>query len=78
MNYKLKAIKGRVDYYMKQKSGLVGSNTPQDSAEWMLAQSKPHKSDEIDGFPIAVTIRGSEYFFAGEWIEPKKRRAKGE
>lgn len=75
--YKLAAENGRVKYVMIQKSGLVGSDTREDSARWMLEQNKPFRSTILDGYPIGVrTEKGDEYLFAGEWPEKKRRRKK--
>lgn len=67
MNYKLNAQNGKVKYIAKQKGGNVGSDTSLDSAEWMLKEGKPHRSNEFPGYPIAVTVNGNEYHFAGAW-----------
>lgn len=68
MNFRLDISNGKVKYIMKQKGGNVGSDTSVDSANWMLKEGKPRRSDEFPGYPIAVTTQnGEEYFFAGEW-----------
>jgi hypothetical protein len=40
-----------------------------DTALWMLRQGKPQKSNAYPGYPIAVTVRGDQYFFAGTWMD---------
>ena len=78
MNYKLKSQNGRIRYMMKPKDGrIVGTDTRLDSAEWMLAHTKPFKSSEFPGYPIGARVEcGTEYYFEGEWMDepPKKRR----
>ena len=78
MEYKLKSEGGQVKYYMEsvadRQTVRVGSDTKLDSAEWMLNEGKPYRSDEIEGYPIAVKMNGSVYFFKGEWAEPKRRK----
>ena len=76
MDFKLKSQNGRIRYYMAQKSGVVGNDTRLDSAEWMLREHKPYRTGKIEGFPVTVMCNGHEYFFEGEWPEPKKRRTK--
>ena len=68
MNYKLNVQNGKVGYYNRTNGAVVGSTTPLDSAMWLLRQGKPEKSAEIEGYPIVVTVGGSEYFFSGEWL----------
>lgn len=77
MEYNLMVRNGKVNYLMKQKYGEVGSSTPKDSAEWILAQNKPFRSTEFPDYPIAVkTENGDEYFFEGIWPEPQKKPAR--
>ena len=85
MNIKLNAIGGKVQYLARVKGEVIGSDTLEDTALWMLQQDKPRRSDEFEGFPIAVTVGGTEYFFSGVIEdEPKparpqrKRRTRGE
>lgn len=68
MNYKLNVQNGKVGYYNRKNGAVVGSTTTVDSAMWLLRQGKPEKSAEIEGYPIAVKVNGSEYFFSGEWL----------
>ncbi len=75
MEYKLRSINGRIRYITKQDNANVEAETSLNSAEWMLNEGKPFRSDEFEGFPIGVEVNKSLYFFAGEWpVEPKKRR----
>lgn len=89
MNIKLNIVNGKVRYIARTKAQVVGSDTREDTAWWMLRQAKPQKSDEFPGYPIAVKVNGTEYFFSGEWLmggaedvlaedapKPKKRRTK--
>lgn len=93
MNIKLNVNGDKVKYLARVKGEVIGSDTREDTALWMIEQNKPHRSDEFDGFPIAVNVSGVEYFFAGEWPlgaekdalagdEPsrpqRKRRTRGE
>ena len=93
MEYKLSVIGGKVRYLARVKNEVVGSDTLEDTALWMLQQDKPRRSDEFEGFPIAVKVGGTEYFFSGSWPlgaekdalagdEParpqRKRRTRGE
>ena len=87
MSYKLNVNgAGKVRYYVKQKSGYVGSDTRLDSALWLLKQGKPYKGDVFEGFQVTVKAAdGTEYHFHGEWLDegekpkraPRKRRMKG-
>lgn len=75
MGYQLIIAKnGKVNYLMKQKDGPVGSATPLSTAEWMLAQYKPERSTEFPGYPIRVTVAGTDYYYEGLWPEKKKPR----
>lgn len=67
---------GKVRYYARTKGQVVGSDTREDTARWILGQGTPSRSEEFPGYPIAVEVNGTEYFFEGEWIgeEPKPRR----
>lgn len=67
---------GKVRYYARTKKQTVGSDTKEYTARWILSQRMPSRSEEFPGYPIAVEVNGTEYFFAGEWIgdEPKPRR----
>lgn len=78
MDYKLNEVGGRVRYFARMNGALVGSETSADTARWMLAQGKPERSDEVEGYAVRVEVRGTEYLFAGEWPEkkPVRRRAK--
>lgn len=77
MEIKLKVIGGKVKYYARTNNQVVvGSDTREDTARWMLGQGTPSRSGEFPGYPVAVEVNGTEYFFEGEWIgdEPKPRR----
>lgn len=76
MDYRLNEVNGRVRYFARMNGALVGSETSADTARWMLAQGKPERSDEVEGYAVRVEVRGTEYLFAGEWPAPKRRRAK--
>lgn len=84
--YKLAEKDGRVRYFMGDAKNVTGSDTRIDSAEWMLKEGKPYRSNQIEGYPIAVECNGSTYFFEGSWDEPsifdepkpRKRRKKDE
>ena len=84
MNIKLHVVNGKVKYLARVKGEVVGSDTREDTAQWMIQQDTPRKSDEFDGFPIAVKVGGTEYFFEGvieDDPKPKpqrKRRTRGE
>lgn len=85
MNIELKVINGKVKYLARVKGEVVGSDTREDTARWMIEQDKPYKSDEFRGFPIAVKVGGTEYFFEGIIVEvpkparpQKKRRTRSE
>ena len=91
MNIKLHVVNGKVKYLARVKVPrvgveVVGSDTRDDTAQWMIQQDTPRKSDEFDGFPIAVKVGGTEYFFEGiieDDPKPapraqKKRRTRGE
>lgn len=69
MNCKLRAVNGRVRYVVHQNQQAIRSNTRVDTALWMLRQGKPQKSNAYPGYPIAVTVRGDQYFFAGTWMD---------
>ena len=74
MDYRFMVRRGQVKYLMRQKSGMVGSATPRDSAEWITENNKPFRSTEFPDYPIAVkTENGDEYFFEGIWPEPQKK-----
>lgn len=48
-----------------------------EAARWMLDEYPPYRSDEFEGYPIAVKNSiGSEYFFEGEWPEKRRRKNK--
>lgn len=68
MNYRLKVTGGKVKYLNRYNGEVVGSDTPLDSATWLLSRNEPEKSDEFKGFPIKVSANNSEYFLAGEWL----------
>ena len=68
MNFKLNVTGGKVRYLNRTNGAVVGSDTPIESAMWLLKRGKPEKSDEFPGFPIAVKVQNSEYFFSGEWL----------
>ena len=87
MNIKLNEKNGKVKYLNRMNGTVVGSDTALDSANWLLAHGKPEKSNEFEGYPIAVKMNGNEYFFSGEWLmggaenvlgddEPKKEPEK--
>ena len=89
MKINLHVVNGKVKYLARVKVPrlgveVVGSDTRDDTAIWMIQQDTPRKSDEFDGFPIAVKVGGTEYFFEGIIEdEPKpraqrKRRTRGE
>ena len=70
---------GMVDYIVQQKHGTVGSNMRVDTAEHMLGEGEPFKSDRLKGYEIGVKYSGFEYYFKGEWVDekPKKKSRKG-
>ena len=68
MNIKLNEKNGKVKYLNRMNGTVVGSDTTLDSATWLLAHGKPEKSNEFEGYPIAVKMNGNEYFFDGEWL----------
>lgn len=70
MSYRLNNVEGRIKYFVRGKNGTTGSTTRTDSAEWMLRENKPYRSDEFEGYPIAVDCNRNTYFFSGTWIEP--------
>jgi hypothetical protein len=82
MNIKLNEKNGKVKYLNRMNGTVVGSDTTLDFATRLLANGKPEKSSEFDGYPIAVKMNDNEYFFSGEWLmggaedvlgeEPKK------
>ena len=76
MNYRLKVIGGKVKYLNRYNGEVVGSDTPLDSATWLLSRNEPEKSDEFKGFPIKVSANNSEYFLAGEWLDEKPEQGK--
>lgn len=77
MDYKLRPNNGKIRYITKQISANVETETQLSSAEWMLNEGKPFRSDEFEGFPVGVEINGTKYFFAGEWpVAPKKRKTR--
>ncbi len=68
MNIKLNIVNGRVKYLNRLNGTVVGSDTSADSAWWIVENGKVEKSDEFEGYPIAVKLNGNEYFFSGEWL----------
>ena len=68
-----------VDYIVQQKHGTVGSNMRVGTAEHMLGEGEPFKSDRLKGYEIGVKYSGFEYYFKGEWMDekPKKKSRKG-
>lgn len=67
-NYKLSVQGGRVRYIMPRNHAKpFYGETPLQSAEWMLQESKPFWSQAFDGYPIGVKVSGTEYYFSGEW-----------
>ena len=43
MNIKLNAIGGKVQYLARVKGEVIGSDTLEDTALWMLQQDKPRR-----------------------------------
>lgn len=81
MKYKLNEVGGMVRYlyrtnYHKTMNVLIEKETAMEAAEWLLDNGKPYKSDTYAGYPIAVSMNGTDYFFEGAWNEPKRRRVK--
>lgn len=78
MNIKLNIVGGKVKYLNRHNGTVVGSDTSADNAWWIVQNGKVEKSDEFEGYPIAVKLNGNEYFFYGEWLgeQKKKRRTK--
>ena len=72
--YRLNARGGMVDYIVQQKHGTVGSNMRVDTAEVILSEGEPFKSDRLVGYEIGAKYQGFEYYFKGEWVEEKKRK----
>ena len=72
MNYTLTIRNGKVNYLMQQKYCTVGSTIMKDTAESMLAQGNPKKSEQFKNYPISVEYAGNEYFFEGVWPAEKK------
>ena len=74
MNYTLTIRNGKVNYLMRQKYCTVCSSIMKDTAESMLAQGNPKKSDQFKNYPISVEYAGNEYFFEGVWPAEKKNK----
>ena len=68
MNFKLNVTGSKVHYLNRTNGAVVGSDMTVDSSMLLLKQGKPEKSDEFPGYPIAVKVQNSEYFFSGEWL----------
>ena len=80
MKYKLNEVGGMVRYVYRHRTRCAdhidNKRTAMEAAEWLLDNGKPYKSDEYPGYPIAVSMNGTDYFFEGAWAEPKRRRVK--
>lgn len=68
MNIKLNIVGGKVKYLNRHNGTVVGSDTSADNAWWIVQNGKVEKSDEFEGYPIAVKLNGNEYFLSGEWL----------
>ena len=80
MKYKLNEVGGMVRYIYrasyKTANMCLEKATCLEAAEWLLDNGTPRRSEEYPGYPIAVSMGGADYFFAGAWTEPKRRRVK--
>jgi hypothetical protein len=74
MAFDLKVTDGKVKYLFRRGNQIIGSDTKVDAALNLLSRGQPYKSAVFPDYPIAVQSGEDEYFFAGRWIEPKRRR----